>query len=122
MLRLRLRGWPVNIFDPMFQPAWWGFGGALAYASMKVTACVYDASPEHGPRSKCFVEAAVALLVGTIAAASFEPWLAGYILHSTAPQETRAMSAVIGLLANQTAPGIISFLGETLLTRIKGGH
>lgn len=112
----------MSISDPSLQPAIYGFLGALIYASMKVTACVYDNDPTHGPRSKCFVEAAVALLVGTISAAVFEPWLAGYVLHTTAPQETRAMSAVIGLLANQTAPGIIQFLGETLLTRIRGGH
>lgn len=111
----------MSITDPVFQPAIFGALGAISYAAIKVTACIYDTDPAHGPRSKCFVEAGVALLVGTIAAASFEPWLALY-LHSTTPQETRAMSAVIGLLANQTAPGIITFLGDTLLTRIKGGH
>ena len=101
-------------------PAFWGLLGAIIYAAPKLVSCVYSAeSRSHSTR--CCAEALVALVIGAIGAAAFEPWIDSY-LHGSGAQNTRAMSAVIGMLANSTAPGIIAFLGDTLLTRIRGGH
>ena len=102
------------------QPALWGFLGAIIYAAPKLTTCAYsEAGAPHVRR--CVIEAGTALLIGTVTAAAFQPWLAGY-LHATTPQDTKAMSAMIGMLANTTAPGIIKFLSDNVLTRIRGGH
>ncbi len=108
------------MIDVMAWPAAWGFLGAIIYAVPKLTTCLYaEAGAPHLRR--CFVEVITALLIGTVTAAAFQPWLAGY-LHATAPQDTKAMSAMIGMLANSTAPPIIKFLGDTVINRIKGGH
>jgi len=108
------------MFIPAGWPAFWGLLGAAIYAAPKLTTCFY-ASAGRAHLSRCAIEAATALFTGTIAAAAFEPWIGAY-LRAVSVQDMRATSAVIGMLANSTAPGIIAFLGDTVLTRIKGGH
>lgn len=106
--------------DVLTWPAMWGLLGAMIYASTKLTTCAF-ADEGHQHLIRCFAEAFTSLCIGTISAAAFAPWLCAY-MHANAPQDIRALSAVIGMLANSTAPGIINFLSETVLTRIKGGH
>ena len=107
--------------DVMAWPGAWGFLGAVVYGAPKLLACVCSTAADHPRAGQCTAEAIVALIIGTIAATAFEPWIDHYLKLNT-PQETRAMSTVIGVLANPTAPGIISFLSGSLLNRIKGGH
>lgn len=102
-------------------PALWGLAGAVVFAGPKLTACIYNATETKVPYSRCVLETITALIIGVISAAAFEPWLAG-IVHMTTPPDQRALSTVIGIAANPTAPGIISFLSDVILTRIKGGH
>ena len=101
-------------------PAFWGALGSVIYAVPRLTACVYSGEPPVHIR-RCYVEGITAVMVGTITAAAFQPWLAGY-LHAAAPKDARAMSFVIGMLANTTAPGVINFLSQTILNRVRGGH
>ncbi|HEY3694188.1 hypothetical protein [Phenylobacterium sp.] len=104
------------------QPAVWGFLGAFIYAGPRLSACI--ASPkEHGESPfACLVEFAIALIVGAIGAAAFAPW----IIVSRGLTEARDLNAVavlIGLMANPTAPTLISFaprLASTVLAAMKG--
>jgi hypothetical protein len=100
-------------------PAFWGFLGAVISSAPKLTSCLYSGSG-RGHVIRCIGDAATALVVGTISAAAFTPWAQAYS-HATAPQDTKAMAAVIGMLANSTAPGVIRFLSDNILTRIRGG-
>jgi Na+/H+-dicarboxylate symporter len=101
-------------------PAFWGFLGAIIYAAPKMTTCLFaEAGSAHLRR--CLIEGLTALLIGTVAAAAFQPWLGGY-LHATTPQDTKAMSAMIGMLANTVAPGVIKLLADTAIARIRGGQ
>jgi hypothetical protein len=101
-------------------PAFWGFLGAVIYAAPKMTTCFFaEAGRAHLRR--CLIEGVTALLIGTVAAAAFQPWIAGY-LHATTPAASQAMSAMIGMLANTVAPGVIRVLADTALARLRGGQ
>lgn len=107
------------MIDPFDWPAVWGLLGAVIYAGPKLTTCLYASEePRHMPR--CAIEAATALVTGTVAAAAFAPWIARYI-HAPTAQDLRAIAAAVGMLANTTAPTIIRFLSSWVATRVKGG-
>lgn len=100
-------------------PALWGLLGAVIYAAPRFTACFFSARETGGPWTRCAAEAVTALLTGAIAAAAFGGWLARFI-HQTGPGDNEAVCAVIGLLANPTAPGVIEALSGRVLNRFRG--
>ena len=110
----------MNLASVLSWPAFWGLLGSIVYAGPRLTACIY-ARESQGHVAKCFADAFTALVVSTISAAAFVPWV-GVYLHATASEDIKAMSAVVGMLANGTTPAIIDFLRDVVLNRIRGGH
>ena len=111
----------MSLEDVLGSPSFWGLLGAIFFAAPKLIACLYGNEEGRRHAGRCVAETTVALVVGTIAAAAFSPWLVKYVGAKT-PQEAKAMSTLVGILANPIGPGVISFLSESVLTRIKGGH
>ena len=98
--------------------AFWGLLGALIHAGPKFITCFYDDDHVRHPRSRCFADFVTREAIGAIAAAAFSPSILGY-LHLTTPQDAKAMSAAIGMLANPLAPELIKRgvgIGEWLLS------
>lgn len=103
-------------------PALWGACGAIIYAAPRLTVCLFAARSD-GKRwfeCGCVFEFIVALLIGTIAALAFGPWIGASILKATDPGQLRAIATGIGLLANPAAPRVIEILNGRIFQMIKG--
>lgn len=100
-------------------PAFWGFLGAFIYACPRASACVFAALDTDHRWVRCLIEAVVAVLIGPAAAESLEPWFA-HIVHDQTQSELRAISMLIGLLANPASPGIVSALSLRLIRKLGG--
>lgn len=81
----------------------WGFLGAVAYAAPQFSARVYAG----GKFFPMFLDFMVALAVGTIVAGAGLPWAVAWTTRAETAEETRALSAMLGFLANPAAPWLI---------------
>lgn len=102
------------------QPAFWGFLGAFIYAAPRLGACIFESRGDNRhPLVFCIWDFVVALAVGIIAAELFGPWVQTF-LKRDGPHELRAISGLIGLLANPVSPEITKRFKERVGTMIKG--
>lgn len=99
-------------------PAVWGFLGAFIYAAPRLTACVVAAQAARGGSLVCLLEFFTASGVGAVAAAAFAPTLAHLV---GADRDINAISAMIGLIANRTAPKLVETL-STITANIVSGR
>ena len=103
-------------------PAFWGFMGAFIYAAPRFSACYWQCRDTQSGWGRCLFDAVVALCVGSIAAFALAEWTKA-ILNRTGDYELRAISALIGLLANRLAPKVVDkaedFLANTKWTGTK---
>jgi hypothetical protein len=82
----------------------WGFLGALSYASLRLSLSIYGANKGDGDGrwGKTLMEMIVALVVGTVFGAAFTGIIAGFF-HQ---QDLHAVACVIGLMANPVQPAL----------------
>lgn len=108
------------MLDEIAKEPWlWGFLGAFVYAVPRASACFFAARDAKTPWARCIVDGMIALVIGPFAAEAVGPWVA-HLVHDESLRELRAISAVIGLLANPAAPGVVEALSGRLLRRLKG--
>lgn len=99
--------------------ALWGFLGAFMYAGPRTVVAIY-AARERGLRwGGHAAEGLIALLVGTIAAEAFAPWIQDY-LKRTSAHDLRALGVMLGLVANRAAPTLVDLVAGKLMKRLKG--
>lgn len=98
-------------------PWFWGLCGAFIYAAPKLSACLFGSAPS-APCARCLVDAAFAIIIGPLAAASFNDSLAAHFGYS-AQRDLNASAAVIGLLANPVAPSAIQLSVEGTMIWLK---
>lgn len=99
--------------DASLVTACWGLAGAVNYAAPKLSLCYYTAREAHAPWGKCLAEFPIALIVGAISAAAFSGWLAGFLHQS----DSRAVAAMVGMIANTVSPAMISLVSDKLVKR-----
>lgn len=103
----------------LIEPAGWGAAGAFIYGAPRLSACL--SAPETR-RAACVFEFFVTLIIGAIGAAAFGPWIATWRGMKTS-NDLNAICAVVGLLANPTAPVLLSLapkMANTILAALKG--
>lgn len=84
-------------------PAFWGAAGAFIYAGPRWVACLVASHETKAGSWVCFLELVVALAVGSIASAAFSA-----LAHRlTNIEDSNAVAAMIGLLANPLTPAIV---------------
>lgn len=99
------------------EPALWGFLGSFVYAAPRLSACAFTAKATGEMLAKCAFEAVVALGTGAIAAAAFAPSTANAL---GAPEHLNAVAAMLGLIANPTAPKLIESLSGLVSNILSG--
>lgn len=87
--------------------ALWGLSGAFIYAAPRWMACAFASK---GVALRCSLEMIVCLGIGSIAAAAFGPWVLVFLKQR--PTDLGAISAMVGLLANPTAPKVVDMIGN----------
>ena len=98
--------------------ALWGLAGAFVYAAPRFLMSLSETRlPEH--RWYPFAEFLVSLGIGPIAGAGFGQFVAGSI-HMLKSEELRAITVVVGMIANPVAPAIVQLLGTGLVRRLGG--
>jgi hypothetical protein len=118
--QFNLTGLP-SVLDLFSEPAWWGAAGAFVYGAPRLHSCLISPKPGETTPS-CVFEFVVALIVGAIGAAALAPWVVAW-RHMTEPRDLNAVASLIGLLANPTAPTLITFaprLASTIFAAMKG--
>lgn len=100
-------------------PAFWGALGAFIYAAPKLISC-FVASAEAGTGSgRCWLEFVFAIATGAIAAAAFSS-VASELIKI---KDGNAVAAMVGLLANPTAPVLVkrvsSLVGTALASKVE---
>jgi hypothetical protein len=83
--------------------ALWGAAGAFIYAAPKLVLCFFTARAAKLPWGRCLAEFPVSMLTGTIMAAAFSQWIS----KTFGQGDMSAVAAVIGMMANTVAPGMI---------------
>lgn len=106
----------MSFHDIFTSPAFWGLAGAFIWAGPEWLACIF--SDGKGPKLKCTLEFIVRLLTGVLAAAAFTPWVLE-IFHNS-ENRTQPIAALIGLMANTTAPKLVDVLSARALKVFKG--
>lgn len=101
---------------PWYMLALWGALGAFIYAAPKFSACFFTARQTGGSSLVCSVEATISMLTGIFASVVVSPWLYTF-LGRTGEHEIRAISALVGLLANPVAPKLFNV--ETLISMLR---
>jgi hypothetical protein len=101
-------------------PAFWGAAGSFIYAAPQLTACLVAGRHAGHPPWSCILEFAVALATGAIASAAF----LNVVLGVSPMKDGNAVSAMIGLLANSTAPVLVKRLsklaGDRMASKLTG--
>lgn len=108
-------------------PGVWGFLGAFIYAAPRLSACMYAAREAGAGGWRCIFDFVTSLAIGAIAAAAFTPWALRF-LGEAATDQHNAIAALVGLMANPTAPRLVdvfsalasNVLSEKLLKLFKG--
>lgn len=100
-------------------PGVWGALGAFIYAAPRLSACLVAARQRGGGWGVCALEFATALITGTIAAAAFAPSVARLLAPDA--HDLNAVAAMIGLLANPTAPKLVETL-STIASNVVSGR
>lgn len=98
-------------------PAFWGVLGAFVYAAPRWLVCHRD---KGCTTHACNLQFAVAVIIGAIAAAGFAPALASWLnrLHD---QDVRAISTLVGVLANPVSPRVVRLLSDFVIRKISVG-
>ena len=89
--------------------ALWGFAGAVVYAAPRWALCVKVCRKQGCEPQECHEELIVSLIIGAIAGAAAGHYVAD-LVGQTEPHQIRAVTALIGLIANRAAPGLIRVL------------
>ena len=98
--------------------AFWGLAGAAVYGAPRWAMCVKTCRRAGRDASECHEELVVSLVVGAISGAAAGPYLAD-IVRQTEPHQVRAVTALVGLVANRVAPGLIRlFSAKEALTSV----
>lgn len=108
--------------DLFSSPAVYGGAGAFIYAAPRLLACLRSPKDHGDSVFSCSFEFIIALTIGAIGAGAFAPWLAG-VRGMTEPRDLNAIAVIIGLMANPTAPTIITFaprMASTILAAMRG--
>ena len=100
-------------------PFLWGFLGAFIYAGPMLSACILASRTTGESWGDCLLVFVMAMLVGTVAAGSFGPFVLVFI-HLSGEAQNRAVASTIGLLANRASPLIVDALNGRLLRMIRG--
>lgn len=100
-------------------PFLWGFLGAFWYAGPMLSTCIVASKTSGESWGNCLFIFVIALLVGTVAAGGFSPFLM-IVLHMAGEAQNRAVATTIGLMANPASPLIIDALNGRLLRMIRG--
>lgn len=89
----------------------WGLLGAVAYAGPVLSACLFGEHRVDHPPVRCWLDALIAMFIGSFAAAAFSGGLSG-LIHQP---DVHAVAAIIGLLANLAVPLFeASFAGKIM--------
>ena len=107
-----------NILD---MPALWGFLGAFIYAGPRFSACYWQCKDKKIGWARCLLDMVVSLAVGTVASFALAEW-AQALLNRPGAHELRAISALIGLLANRLAPKVVDKAEGLLAKRWTGSQ
>lgn len=102
--------------DVFALPAFWGFAGAFAYAAPQFSSCIFASTVGGGSWVRRMFDFVVSLVIGTIAAAAGAE-LIQEVFHIPGSQWMRAISTIMGLLANPVAPKIVKWAPDALLDR-----
>lgn len=104
------------------EPMFWGAGGAFIYAAPRLSVCIATALARKTGCITCTVDAILALAIGVISAAAFTDLahaLAVKFIGDTIPKDGRAISCVLGLLANPLAPRLVDVAGGRLIKKLE---
>jgi len=99
--------------------AWalWGLLGAFVYAAPRLLVAWGESRTAGAPVLPHFIEFLVALSFGPIFSAALGEWGAGYV-GMTEPRSLRAVSLVLGMVANPVAPVLISLVSGNIVARL----
>lgn len=99
--------------------AWalWGLLGAFVYAAPRLLVAWGESRAAGTGVLPHLIEFVVALTFGPIFAAGFGEWGAGY-LGWTEPRSLRAVSLVIGMVANPVAPLLVNLVTGGIAGRL----
>lgn len=86
--------------------AFWGFCGAFVYAGPRYVMCRRVCRAEGENTRGCAEEMVVSCLIGAIAGFSLGQYAADMV-NQTQPHQVRAVTVIVGLVANRAAPGLI---------------
>lgn len=96
----------------------WGLAGAAVYGAPRWVLCVKVCRKQDCNPQECHEELIVSLLIGAIAGAAAGQYVAE-IVNQTQPHQIRAVTALLGLIANRAAPGLIRlFSAKEALTSV----
>jgi len=103
----------------MILVAWalWGLLGAFVYAAPRLLVAWGESRVSGTPVLPHLIEFSVALTFGPIFASGFGEFGAGY-LGWEEPRALRAVSLVIGMVANPAAPLLINLVTGQILGRV----
>lgn len=97
--------------------ALWGLLGAFVYAAPRLLVAWGESRVAGAPLLPHLIELAVALTFGPIFAAGFGEFGAGY-LGWEEPRALRAVSLVIGMVANPVAPVLVNLASGEIIGRL----
>lgn len=95
----------------------WGFLGAFVWAAPRLLVAWGESRTARTPLLPHLIEFVVALAFGPIFAAGFGEFGAGYI-GLEEPRALRAVSLVIGMIANPLAPKIVEIATGGVIGRL----
>ncbi len=95
----------------------WGACGALWHGLQVVSRCIQDRLEIDRSCWPCYLELAVAVVCGTIAAAAFTPYLM-VVLGQTTPEAGAALAALIGLAQKKLAPALARAFSSVIASMI----
>lgn len=99
--------------------AWalWGLLGAFVYAAPRLLVAWGESRAAGQAPHPHFFEFVVALSFGPIFSSALGEWGAGYV-GMTEPRALRAVSLVLGMVANPVAPVIIALVSGNIIARL----
>lgn len=97
-------------------PALWGGLGAFIYAAPRWVACLVACREAKARAWPCSLEFGVALASGGIASAAFS----ALVMQTLGIKDASAIAAMVGLLANPTAPVLVSRVSAAVANTLAG--
>jgi hypothetical protein len=100
--------------DQIWVSGAWGLAGAFIWAGPQWLACVFSG---EGQPLKCSLEILIRLATGAIAGAAFTPLVLDLLHHGA--DRSQPIAAMIGLIANTTAPKVVDTLSARIAKAFK---